>query len=81
MGSRRFGGILFIAHPRDHDPPHVHAYVGSARLILELTIDGRVVLGERSRTGRATRSDIRRALEIAAENFAALLDLWENAHA
>ena len=81
MGSKRFGGILFIAHPLDHHPPHVHAYVGSARLVFELTIDGRVILAKRSNTGRATRAEIRNALEIAAEHFVALVELWENAHA
>ncbi len=65
----------------DHNPSHLHAYVGSTRLVIELTIDHRVILARRANAARgATKSEIRKVLETAAAHFADLMKLWEKAH-
>ena len=81
MGSKRFGGALFVAHPLDHNPPHLHVFIGDAQIIIELTIDGRVVLSQRANAVRgATASEVRRVLAIGGEHFDGLRQLWEDAH-
>ena len=52
-------------------------------VIVELRPDGTVDLADRKdriQPGDAKRSDVRRILEAAAENFQALADAWEVMH-
>jgi hypothetical protein len=47
MSSRRFGNALFIAYPQDHEPRHVHAFIGEAEVIVDLRGDDTVALAGR----------------------------------
>ena len=84
MASIRFGKVLLIAYPQDHEPRHVHGFAGNAEVIVDLGRDGNVRLAERRdcvRPGNAKRSDVRRILRLAAEHFEDLVSLWEKMHA
>ena len=73
MGSKRFGGVLFVTKAGDHDPRHFHAFVGGGEVIVELTSDRRVILAERDDAVRsATASDVRKALSRAAQHLTPL---------
>lgn len=83
MASLKAGGALFVAYPQDHEPRHVHGFLGEAEVIVDLRRDGTVALADRRdavRPGNAKRSDIRKILALAAENFLALAALWESMH-
>ncbi len=45
MGAVRFAGIVFIARPLDHVPPHVHAITSSGEVVIELLGNGWVPYG------------------------------------
>lgn len=36
----RSNGFLFVIHPNDHEPPHVHIFRAGAEMIINLGIDG-----------------------------------------
>lgn len=81
MGSKRFGGVLFVTRIGDHDPRHFHAFVGDGEVIIVLTSDRRVALYDRADAVRAANaSEVRKVLRTAAEHFDALADLWEKTH-
>ena len=81
MGSKRFGGVLFVTKMGDHDPRHFHAFVGGGEVVIELTSDRRVILSERDDAVRgATASEVRKALNRATRHFDELAELWEKAH-
>ncbi len=81
MGSKRFGGVLFVTRRGDHDPRHFHAFVGDGEVSIELTSDRDAVLADRTRSVRsASMADVRKALKIATEHFDALVALWEETH-
>src|ERR1700689_4713492 len=80
----RFGKVLFVAYPQDHEPRHVHGFTGESEVIVNLGADGNVVLADRPdciRPGNAKRSDVRKILTVAAEYFEELVLLWEKMHA
>jgi hypothetical protein len=79
MGTIRVGGVWFEAYPGDHTPRHVHAFVGSAEVILDLGDDGTVALAKRKTSARrkANASEIRKAVRIAITVFDQLVALWE----
>jgi hypothetical protein len=84
VASLRFGRVLFIAYPQDHEPRHVHGFAGETEVIVDVYIDGNVALADRVdciRPGNAKRSDVRRILGAAAEHFDELVSLWERMHA
>ena len=84
VASIRFGSVLFIAYPQDHEPRHVHSFSGETEVIVDLSIDGNVALANRPdciRPGNAKRSDVRKILRMAAEHFDDLVSLWEKMHA
>jgi hypothetical protein len=84
VASLRFGRVLFIAYPQDHEPRHVHGFAGETEVIVDVCIDGNVALADRVdciRPGNAKRSDVRRILEAAAEHFDELVSPWERMHA
>jgi len=57
----------------------VHAFVGSAEVILDLLDDGTVTLAKRRTSARrkANATEIRKAVRTAATIFDELVDLWE----
>ena len=84
VASLRFGSVLFIAYPQDHEPRHVHGFIGETEVIVNLSIPGYVALADRPdciRPGNAKRSDVRKILRAAAEHFDELASLWEKMHA
>lgn len=83
MTSVRRSGVLFVAYPQDHVPRHVHGFLEEAEVIVDLRRDNTVALAERAdaiRPGNAKRSCVRRVLQLAAEHFDELVQLWEKMH-
>ncbi|MFZ0477895.1 MAG: DUF4160 domain-containing protein [Terriglobales bacterium] len=69
---------LFIRN--DHPPRHVHGSAGETEVIVDLRVDGTVGLADRDdaiRPANAKRSDVRKILEAAADNFERLAEMWE----
>jgi hypothetical protein len=84
MASVRFGNVLFIAYPQDHEPRHVHGFRGETEVVVDLRSGGNVTLAEMPdciRPGNAKRSDARNILKCAAEHFEELVQMWEKMHA
>jgi len=84
VASLRFGNVLFIAYPQDHEPRHVHGFVERTEVIVDPTFSGDVTLADRPdciRPGNAKRSDVRKILRTAAKYFEELVSLWEKMHA
>jgi len=84
VASLRFGNVLFVAYPQDHEPRHVHGFAAETEVIVDIRIDGNVALADRPdciRPGNAKRSDMRMILRSAAEHFDELVLLWEKMHA
>ena len=82
MVSLRFSGVRFVAYSNDHPPRHVHGFYAGTEVIIDLLADGNVALAEREdviRPASAKRSDVRKVLNAAAENFEELAVLWEAA--
>jgi hypothetical protein len=83
VSSLQIEGVRFVAYPQDHEPRHLHCFVREAEIIVDLRDDGAVALADRPdaiRPANAKRSDVRKALTLAAENFDALVALWESMH-
>lgn len=83
MASVRLSGVLFVAYPQDHVPRHVHGFFEEAEVIVDLRSGNTVALAERAdaiRPGNAKRNSVRRVLQIAAEHFDELVELWEKMH-
>lgn len=82
MGSARFGQVRFQAYPQDHEPCHIHAFIGSGEVIIELrTADQTVVLADRDdNVNGAKRSEVRRVLDTARDHFDELIAKWEEMH-
>ncbi len=77
MSSLRVGGVHFRVHPQDHEPRHVHSYVGDGHVILELR-DGGVILADRDDAVRhAKASEVCKVVRVAVEYLDALVTLWE----
>ena len=77
----RIGEVQFRVYPQDHPPRHVHGLIGSGYVIVDLKLDGRVALADRSDAVRkATRSEVRKVLEAAAAGFDRLVAAWERMH-
>jgi hypothetical protein len=84
VSSLRLGGVRFVVYPQDHRPRHVHCLMGGIEVVVDLREGGTVALADRQdavRPGNAKRSDVRRILRKAAENFDELVKLWEKVHA
>lgn len=84
MSTKKFGEVTFRACPQDHEPRHVHGSVGKTRVIVNLLKNGTVDLAERGdsvRPGNAKKSDVKKVLKSAAENFTELVKLWDKMHA
>jgi hypothetical protein len=82
--SLRIGGVRFVAYTNDHPPRHVHGFCGGTEAIVNLLSHGAVSLATREdavRPANAKRSDVRKILNAAADNFDELVTLWETVHA
>jgi hypothetical protein len=82
--SLRFGGVRFVAYSNDHPPRHVHGFSGETEAIVDLRRDCDVALAKRSdavRPANAKRSDVKKILKAATENFEGLTALCEVARA
>jgi hypothetical protein len=83
MTSLRFGGVLFVAYPQDHEPRHVHGFVEEAEVIVDLCDDRTVRLADRPdaiRPPKAKRSSVRKILNCAVGHFDEPVELWEKMH-
>ncbi len=83
MPSRRFGAATFVVYPQDHRPRHVHGFLGETEVIVDLLAGGEVALADRVdaiRPGNAKKSDVRKILARAAEDFEELAELWGKVH-
>ncbi len=77
MSTIRVSGVRFRVHPQDHEPRHIHSYVGDGHVIIELRA-GSVVLADRDdAVCNAKASEVRKVVRVAAENIDVLITLWE----
>lgn len=83
MSTVRVGEITFKIYPQDHHPRHVHAFVGSGEVIIDLHEDGTVRFANRAGgpiRGHITRSETRKVLVAAASAFDRLAQAWDKMH-
>ncbi|MGA9129208.1 MAG: DUF4160 domain-containing protein [Terracidiphilus sp.] len=83
MGSLRFDGIRFTAYTMDHAPRHVHGFYADIEVIVDLRLDGSVLLARRKdavRPGNGSVANVRHVLNVAAQHFEKLAALWEKHH-
>jgi hypothetical protein len=83
VSSLRRGSVWFRVYPQDHEPRHVHGFVGNTEVIVNLGRDGTIRLADRDdciRPGNARRSDVRKILGAAEHCFEELVALWEKMH-
>jgi Domain of unknown function (DUF4160) len=83
MGSIRLDGVRFVAYTMDHEPRHVHGFYAEVEVIVDLRLDGKVSLANRTdavKPGNGSKSDIRHVLTVAAGHFDDLVSLWEKHH-
>ena len=68
--------------PRPYPRRHTHGLIGDAEVIIDLRNDRTVAIAERHDAirGNAKKSDVRKVLQAAAENFDRLVDAWEPMH-
>jgi hypothetical protein len=82
MGSRHIRGVRFQAISGDHpgaSVPHVHAYVGSGQVLVELLPWGEVRVSKAHRSsirGIISLSEERHVLLIAKSAYDELMALW-----
>jgi hypothetical protein len=78
------GGVKFMAYPQDHEPRHVHGFVGGIggpEVIVDLKADGTVDLADRDDAVQgANRSEVRKVLAAADRRFVDLVALWDAMH-
>jgi hypothetical protein len=74
----RINGFRFIIRTADHLPPHVHVFRAGTEVEINIGLNGELP------TIRAivtmSNRDMKRALEIAAENNDLLLRRWHEIH-
>jgi hypothetical protein len=77
----RVGEVRFRVYPQDHLPRHVHGFIGSGEVIVDLRADGSVNLADRRFAVRhVTRTEVRKVLVAAASAFEQLAAAWEAMH-
>lgn len=71
-----------MLYPQDHVPRHAHGMTGDAEIIVDLRPDRTVAIADRDDAvrGHAKKSDVRKVLYAAAENFDPLVEAWEKMH-
>ncbi len=70
-------------YSNDPPPRHVHGFCAKTEAVVDLRNDGNVALARRKdavRPANAKSSDVKKILSAAAENFEALVKLWEGTH-
>lgn len=69
-------------YPEDHAPRHVHGFIGSGEVIVNLRSGKKVALANRTDNirGRVTRTELKRVLAAAAARFDDLAKLWKEMH-
>ena len=80
MGSISFEGVRFAAYSNDHDPMHVHRFYAEVEAIVELRLDGTVLLAGRKdavRPRNGSKADVRHVLAVASKHFEELIVLLE----
>jgi hypothetical protein len=83
VGSTRIGGVWFQIYSGDHAGatiPHVHAKFGEGEVVIELFEDRTVAPSSVHKIAidpPVKKSDVRKALRIAAKAYDDLLKLWE----
>ncbi len=78
MTTVRVGEVRFRVYPQDHLPRHVHGFIGSGEVIVDLRSDGAVALADRpDAVSRVTRAEGRKVLDAAALAFDRLAAAWE----
>lgn len=83
MGSLRLDGIQFVLYSNDHMPRHVHGFIDGTEVIVDLRADSNVALAFRKdaiRPANAKKADVRKVLNVAAQHFEVLENLWEKIH-
>jgi hypothetical protein len=83
VSSVRYQGVIFQLFPSDHEPRHAHGLYAGMQVIVELRPDRTVALARRPDAitpSGAKRSDVRKVLNVAAEHFDELVELWERMH-
>ncbi len=83
MGSTRFTGVRFVAYTMDHEPRHVHGFYAEVEVIVDLRLDGKVSLADRTDAAspsNGSKADVRHVLATAATRFDELVALWERHH-
>jgi hypothetical protein len=86
VGTVQEQGVKFRVYPKDHEgsaTPHVHAKFGQGEVIIALLNDGTVALSEEhgsSTAGTVKKNEIRKALRVAREAYAALAAEWKKMH-
>jgi len=77
----RVGEVRFRVYPQGHLPRHVHGFIGSGEVIVDLRVDGSVALAERrDAVCHVTRAEVRKVLAAAASAFDRLAAEWETMH-
>jgi hypothetical protein len=75
------GEVRFEVYPQDHEPMHVHGFIGSGEVIVDLLGDGSVGVAKRWKSVfGANRSEVRKVLRAAAAAYDELAKLWEKMH-
>jgi hypothetical protein len=83
VGSKRVGEVRFQSFSGDHpgaSVPHLHAFIGSGEVVIELPPDGGVRLSQAHGApirGTVSVRQQRIVLETARDNHEALIDLWK----
>ena len=71
----RVSGLCYVVHPNDHAPAHGHVVGPGWAVVVDL--HGPEV---REVVGPCAERDVRRALDLAREHRAALLEAWRRIH-
>lgn len=69
-------GLIFVIFSDDHDPPHVHVFHG--RETCKISLDGLTVAAKPRCT--LSKTNLRKALRLTAENHLLFLREWERIH-
>jgi hypothetical protein len=83
VGSKRLGQVRFQAFSGDHQGatiPHLHAFVASGEVVVELLPHGDVRLSQAHGSpirGAVTAREVRIVLETARDNYELLVTLWK----
>jgi hypothetical protein len=73
----RLDGFKVVIFSDDHDPPHVHIRKGDFEVKIDISGDRAVLMAGEENSKRAADQKLRkRAMKIADDNLALLMDEW-----